>query len=338
MNNNQQNISDDVLVKHLLGEATPEEREEVQQWIAASDENHRYYQHFKLIWDESKKLDVPLNVDTNAAWGRFMHRVEQEEQKEIAAPPAPARSIPLWSPYSLMRVAAMLVLMVGAGWLIYSVTTGGGDMVTVASADKVMKHTLPDGTIVTLNKNSTLSYPGAFAANTRNVTLNGEAFFDVTPDKSKPFIIDAGNSSVKVVGTSFNVKNRNNITEVIVETGIVEVANRHNAVRLNPGQKATVTQANDAPVMEQTPDQFYNYYRTNLLVFDGTPLLKVVAVLNEAFDSYIEITNPSLRTLPVNSTIEPSKGLVDALDNIENTLKSDIHIDKSKRKIMPVVR
>ncbi|GAA4461161.1 FecR domain-containing protein [Nemorincola caseinilytica] len=334
MNNKQQNMSDDVLVKHLLGEATPEERQEVQQWIAASADNRRYYEHFKLIWDESKKLDAPLNVDTDAAWGRFMQRVEREEQQATIAPPAspgPSRTIPLWSPRSLMRVAAMLVLMVGAGWLIYSIT-GTGDQVTLASADKVMKHTLPDGTVVTLNRNSTLSYPGAFTGETRNVTLSGEAFFDVTPDKTKPFIIDAGNSSVTVVGTSFNVKTRKDITEVIVESGIVEVAKKQKAVRLNPGQKATVTSASDAPVMEQTTDDLYRYYRTNEFVCNGIALYKVVNILNEAYNVHIEIADPKLASLPIHTTLH-TNDLGQNLDVIKETFKDVLYLEQNGNSI-----
>lgn len=332
--NNKQNMSDDVLVKHLLGEATPAEREEVQQWIAANDANRRYYEHFKLIWNESKKLEPQVTVDTDEAWARFTQRVQREEQN--TSPATPVRTIPLWSPRALIRVAAMLVLMVGAGWLVYTVADNGTDQMTVASADKVLKHILPDGSVVTLNKNSSLSYAGKFEGSTRNVTLKGEAFFDVAPNKSKPFIIDAGNSSVTVVGTSFNVKNRKDITEVIVESGIVEVAKKQKAVRLMPGQKATVSAASEAPVAEQTTDALYNYYRTNEFVCDGIPIYKLVAILNEAYDVQIEITDPKLATLPINTTFH-TRNLNEILDIIGKTFKDQLHIERNgpKIKLMP---
>lgn len=314
--NNKQNMSDDVLVKHLLGEATPEEREEVQQWIAASNENRKYYQHFKLIWEESKKLEPQNVVDTDEAWARLMNRIVREEH--VTATPT-SISIPLWSPRSLIRVAAMLVLMVGAGWLIYTVTDSG-DQMTVASSDKVLKHMLPDGTTVTLNKNSSIAYAGKFEGKTRNVKLTGEAFFDVTPNKQKPFVIDAGNSSVTVVGTSFNVKNRKDITEVIVESGIVEVAKKQKAVRLMPGQKATVTEASEAPVMEQTTDVLYNYYRTGEFVCNGIPLNKLIPILNEAYNTHIELGDAKLGTLPVNTTLF-LHDMDGAIENICLTLK-----------------
>lgn len=310
-------MSDDVLVKHLLGEATTAEREEVQQWIATNAENRKYYQQFKLIWEESKKLEPQHVVDTDEAWSRLMNRVEQEEQQ--TAHDVPARSIPLWSPRSLMRVAAMLVLMVGAGWLIYTVTDNGGQM-TVASADKVLKHVLPDGTTVTLNKNSSIAYASTFEGKTRNVKLTGEAFFDVTPNKQKPFIIDAGNSSITVVGTSFNVKNRKDITEVIVESGIVEVAKKQKAVRLMPGQKATVTAESEAPVMEETTDVLYNYYRTGEFVCNGISLYKLIPILNEAYNTHIELGDAKLGTLPVNTTLF-LHDLNGAIENICQTLK-----------------
>lgn len=323
-------MSDDVLVKHLLGEATPAERQDVQQWIASSAENRKYYQHFKLIWEESKKLEPQNVVDTDEAWSRLMSRVEREEQ--YATPAQSTRTLPLWSPRSLMRVAAMLVLMVGAGWLIYTITDSG-DQMTVASADKVLKHVLPDGTSVTLNKNSSIAYAGKFEGKTRNVKLIGEAFFDVAPNKSKPFIIDAGNSSVTVVGTSFNVKNRKDITEVIVESGIVEVAKKQKAVRLLPGQKATVSADSDAPVMATTTDALYNYYRTGVFVCDGIPLYKLVAILNDAYDIQIEIADAKLATIPINTTFD-SKDLQIILDVLGKTYSDHLYVESKGGKVI----
>jgi ferric-dicitrate binding protein FerR (iron transport regulator) len=330
VSNKQQNISDDVLVKHLLGEATPAEQREVELWVAAGNENRRYYDHFKLIWEQSKQLELKSNTDTEEAWGRFMQRVETEEELTKATT---KRTIPLWSPFSLVRIAAMLVLMVGAGWLIYTVADGGNDQMTVASADGVLKHTLPDGSVVTLNKNSTLAYSAAFNGSSRNVALKGEAFFDVAPDKSKPFIIDAGNSTVTVVGTSFNVKSRKDITEVIVESGVVEVAKKQQMVRLTPGQSATVSPVSDAPIAVHTEDALYDYYRTHEFKCDGVPLYKLVATLNEAYDVQIVIADTKLANLQKGGILRMDD-LNTVLDIIEATFKDQLYIEKNGKKIV----
>jgi len=319
-----ENMSDDILVKYMLGEASEAERSDVQAWLAASAGNRKYFDDYRLIWDESKKLEGKTTISTEAAWARFANRIEQEERG--AAAKTGKKTIPLYG-LSWMRAAAAIVLLVGTGWLLYTWTGSGSGQMLAQSFDKVATYTLPDGSTVTLNKNSELSYPAHFEGNTRSVVLKGEAFFNITPNKSKPFIIDAENSSVTVVGTSFNVKSRPEMTEVIVETGIVEVAKNEKAVRLTPGQKATVTPDRDAPVTEQVTDHLYNYYRTNEFVCTGVPLYKVVATLNDAYGLHIVIESDRLKILPLTATFpEGSPEMI--VDVIAKTFTNEMVVER----------
>ncbi len=309
------NINDDVLVKYLLREATDEEQQWVQAWIAESDSNKQYYQQFKLIWDESKKLERTSTIDTHKAWERFKEKAEardiQEENK--------ARVIPFFR-QQWFRAAAVLLVLAGSVWFIHSLSGLGSGEMLAQSFDEVLVKTLPDGSVVTLNKHTTLTYPANFTGDSRRVTLVGEAFFDITPNKAKPFIIDAGKASVRVVGTSFNVKARTDLTEVIVETGIVQVANEKNTVRLLPGNKATLTDKEDKPVTENVTDELYNYYRTDEFVCNATPLSKVVATLNEAYSANIVLAEPGLNNLLLTTTFH-KESLDGILDIISQTLK-----------------
>jgi len=295
--NTYEYIDDNVLVKYLLGEADSEEQTAVKQWIAASDANEKHYRDMKLIWDESKKLEGKATVSTNDAWQRLMQRVEQDEMSEITSPSLRTTQ---FSPAMWMRAVALLLAMVGSGWLIYLLSGAGDELILAQSFDKVLITTLPDGSVVTLNKNSELSYPAHFEGAERNVILKGEAFFSITANKAQPFVIDAGNSSVTVVGTTFNVKSKNDVTEVIVESGIVEVAKKEKAVRLAPGQKVIVADSIKTLLPENVTDVLYNYYRTNEFVCDSTPLGKVVTVFNEAYNVQIKLEHNSMASLPLS--------------------------------------
>lgn len=167
---------------------------------------------------------------------------------------------------------------------------------------QVLNDTLPDASVITLNKNTSLTYPEKFKGNTRTVTLKGEAFFSVTPDKQKPFIIDVNNLQVKVVGTSFNIKATGSITEVVVETGIVQVIKDSRLIELRAGEKVVLTQEAASWIKEKASDKLYNYYRTKEFVCDNTPLWKLVDVLNEAYGSNITISNNAIRNLPITTT------------------------------------
>ncbi|HVK49878.1 MAG TPA: FecR domain-containing protein, partial [Pseudobacter sp.] len=220
MNAEFYNMSDDLLVKYLLGEASAGERREVEHWIDADPDHQRYYEQFKFIWDESQDLAAKSAVDENDAWKRFQQRVSGEQDMPVMTVVKPART--KW--YDT-RVAAAVIMLVGVAALLYYIlvpfrTT---KQVVLAATAETKAETLPDGSVITLNKNSTISYAAAFKGDKRNVKLSGEAFFQVKPDISKPFIVTINDVTITVLGTSFNVKSINGKTEVIVESGLVKV-------------------------------------------------------------------------------------------------------------------
>jgi ferric-dicitrate binding protein FerR (iron transport regulator) len=311
VNNNSQ-ISDDLLVKYLLQEASPAERLQVEEWIAADSANEKQFQQFLLIWNESKKLEQVSAVDENAAWQRFKQKIEHKPAGNTIAFPKQS--------FNWMRIAAMLILMIGGSWAAYYYLYSGR-MITLSADGAIVAQTLPDGTTVTLNRNASISYPKSFTGNTREVKLNGEAFFNVTPDKSKPFIIHANEADVRVVGTSFNVKSSASFTQVIVETGIVQVTKKQKGVTLKPKEKATVKKDIDQPLKEDNDDELYNYYRTKEFVCNGTPLSRLVEVLNEAYDAHIIIANDNIKNLPLTTTFHNND-----LDYILSTIGETFNI------------
>lgn len=322
--NREQNNIDELLVKYLLGEADAQEHLALNKWRETLPENEKYYQHFELIWKESKAVQMPGTIDENAAWTRLKERIDQSAQPQLGEP----KRVNLnWK--NLMRIAALLVLMIGGGYFIYDQQSH--KMLVVESELAVRIETLPDGSVVTLNKNARISYPKKFSGNTRSVVLNGEAFFNITPNKEKPFIIEANGVNVKVVGTSFNVKSGTTKTEVIVETGIVEVSKNNNVVRLSPKEKAIVIAANDKPTKGNSNDMLYNYYRSNEFECINIPLWRVVEVLNEAYAAQIVIANPDIKDLRFRTNLI-NQNLDDNLAIIAETL--DISVEKRGNEIL----
>ncbi|MCF0053506.1 FecR domain-containing protein [Dyadobacter sp. LJ53] len=307
---------DDLLVKALLDEASIAEQIEINQWLSDSDDNQRYFEHFEMIWNQSKQLAAQSAVDEDAAWERFRKRTQKGREETPV--------IPLYEPkksFGFLRVAALIAATLCTGWLAYVLfgQSTESEMLTVRSGSQTVIDTLPDGSIVTLNKKSSISYPAEFSGGKREVALTGEAFFEVTKDKTKPFIISVNDMTVKVLGTSFNVKDNARKTEVIVETGLVEVAKNNEFVRISPKQKATVIKASPALVKDETEDDFYKYYRTNKLVCNDTPLWRLVEILNETYDANIVIGNERLNNLPINTTFD-KKSLDSTLSLISETL------------------
>jgi transmembrane sensor len=318
LSENHNHIIDELLVKYLLEEANAAEQKQVEQWIEADPANKKYFNGFRLVWEQSKKLAAVSPVDEDAAWKRFQKRIR--ETKPVL------RSM---DRYRWLRIAALLVLFAGAGLIAYRFLNSGGPlpMHMARTTTKVLRDTLPDGSVVTLNKNSSISYPDRFKGDSRTVTLQGEAFFQVTPDKKKPFLITVNDVTIKVVGTSFNVRSEKGSTEVIVETGIVQVLKKNKMVELKPKEKIMVRPRDSVLTKTTEEDRLYNYYRTKEFICDNTPLWKLIEVLSEAYQVDIVLSRPGLRNLQLTTTFNN-----ESLDRILEIISETFNLQVVKTK------
>ena len=311
-------------MKHLLGETSPEEDLAVKRWQEEDASHHDYYRQLQQIWESSKAIAAESAVDENEAWENFQQRIAKGKENA---------TIIKKNRFSWMKVAASVVLLIGISFVTYLIVnkkTAVKEL--IAKTDQnVLIDTLSDGSVVTLNKKSSIAYPNKFNRNTREITLKGEAFFNVAPDKKKPFIITVNDVQVTVVGTSFNVKNENGKTEVIVETGIVRVTKNGKTTELGAGEKLVVADKDGAVVKEEVTDKLYNYYRSKEFVCDDTPLWKLVEVLNDAYNSNIVIAKKELSNLRINTTFN-NESLDKVLEVIHLTF--DINVIKSNGQII----
>lgn len=311
------NMNDDLLVKYLVGETDANENAAVEIWLKADEKNRNYYNGFKKIWEDSLALAAQnTSVDENAAWKRLQNRIHDNDIPVIA----PKKTSVKW-----LQIAASILLISTLGWFGYSYfeNKSAHTLIQISATNTILNDTLPDGTTVTLNKNSSLSYTNKFRGNTRPVTLKGEAFFYVSPDKTKPFIITINDVTVQVVGTSFNVKNKNGKTTVDVETGIVKVSKNKDQVELRHGEKVIIADQQPELLKSLSKGQLYNYYRNKELVCDETPLQDLVDALNDIYNVKIIIKKPSLQEKPI-TTVFKDQSLDQILEVIQETFNIEI--------------
>jgi ferric-dicitrate binding protein FerR (iron transport regulator) len=313
---------DEILVKYLLKEASEKEAQVVKSWIEQSADNKKYYEHFRLIWNESKKVELTSTIDENVAWKKFETGLREGRfQKTTHLPETIAlkpRSI-----FSRLAIAATVLLTIGIAAYFYSISG-----TIIASGDKVLVKTLPDNSVITLNKNSEISYKKSFNKTDRHLVLSGEAFFKVTPDKEKPFEIEVNNIKVTVVGTSFNINENKKGTEVIVETGVVTVQLKDKIIKLLPGQKTFISKGSHELLVQSNPNKLYSYYRTNEFVCNNTPLSELVEVLNKSYNANIKILNPETANLRLTTKFS-RENLDEILNIISETLNLNIEHEKN---------
>jgi transmembrane sensor len=180
--------------------------------------------------------------------------------------------------------------------------------VTYQTAENKETVSLPDGSQVTLNRNSLLSYDPDFGDNNRTVKLKGEAFFDVEPDATKPFIILTEKATIQVVGTSFNVNAYDSLSEVevIVQTGIVSVETKKGdqKIQLSAGQKAIYSETNEKLVSTINEDVNFLSWNTQHLVFVESDLRTVIETLKKTYHAEIVITTDIPATCIVTVTFD----------------------------------
>jgi len=299
-------------VRFLLNETDADEQQQVKQWLAADDAHLAYYNQLKKIWDESQQLASTMAVDENRAWGKFQQRIHPGLDRRTS--------------FGWVRIAAAVIVLLGIGFLTFWVFNNRVNETTVAAQQAPVNDILPDGSLVTVNKGSSISYPSKFKGKTREVALTGEAFFNVTPNKAKPFIISINDVQITVVGTSFNVKNINGSTEVVVETGIVKVTKDGKTVELKAHEKLSTGARDSMMVKEQSKDQLYKYYRTKEFVCDDTPLWKLVQVINEAYNSHVVIGNPALKDMTITTTFNN-----ESLEQVLNVISITFNIKVVKQ-------
>jgi transmembrane sensor len=312
---------DELLTKYMLGEASPQESEIIDRWITSSDANQKYFNHFKLIWESSKSLKIESHLDPDESWKDFQLLTR-------AVPPRATVMRPL---NSWIKIAALWLLVCACGiWSYYQYSKPV--MLTLQTGNHPASYTLSDNSKITLNMNSELTYPEKFRGDTREISLSkGEGFFEISPDKSKPFLVQVKDITVRVVGTAFNIKRTRLNTEVIVESGLVEVIREKSAVKLKPAEKVTINNTSGEFSRATSKDELYNYYRTNKFIANNTPLNRIAEVFNEVYHVNIIIKDKELGEKTLNTTFRNGP-LEKNLSVIRETL--NVRIDRKGNTII----
>ena len=288
---------DKLIEKYLAGQSSPEEETLIREWA----ENRLEKSNLSLSQPEQQAIRRRI-------WTRLYQNTMGQQ--------------PFIVRYGWLRVnavAASVLLVLLTGIFIWKQPAGKrseladssqreelkGTINVKNTSKKPQKITLKDGSYVVLKAQSTISYPEQFGEKTRQVYLQGEAFFDVEKDPARPFIVHTGNLVTQVLGTSFTVKSYDaaKTIEVLVTRGRVSVyeasekASRgHNGVILIPNQKITFDKASqklipslvETPSLVQTPEA-----RTGFL-FDRAPLDQVLTTLRNAYGIEFIVESPSL--------------------------------------------
>ncbi|MBO5601509.1 MAG: DUF4974 domain-containing protein [Prevotella sp.] len=181
--------------------------------------------------------------------------------------------------------------------------------------DKEYWVTLDDGTLVHLNYNSRLIYPEKFGRGDRNVILDGEAYFMVAKDRSRPFIVHIPGGSIKVYGTEFNVNTSESPSVVLIKGSISVTPTEGKEQILKPGEQATFNQQSSTFIIEPTNVEPYIAWNTGDFVFHEWPLSRIMNIMSKWYNVDVEFSDEEVANKKLN-------GIFSRYSNIEETMET----------------
>lgn len=309
-----QHAKEELILRYLNGEAAASEVGELEAWVQADPEHKALFMQMKKAWMLSGMVKgSEVNVD--AEWNTLAGKLETRSSEQV-------KVVPLRSRRMLLRIAAVVVLVVLAGAILFRTLTPGAEGYLASSSPEIIQ--LSDGSVVTLNRESSLKWD-ADKDGMRSATLSGDAYFDVARDEAKPFLISANGVEVEVLGTAFYVDAREGqqAVAVTVESGRVVVRGGTEEVILNPGEKAVFDKASSALAKTQNTDPNYNSVKTQTLTFANSGLDAVAETLNRHYHARIAVENSVLETCALTATFE-NKSLDAVLQIIASTIEIEI--------------
>lgn len=317
MTENEPHITNDLLAKYFAEELTPEEKAAVDNWVASSADNRTQLDQLRTVWLDTGAVMLEeakeYVFNENLAWEKVKAR------KQASA--ATGRRGSRW----MLRIAASVVFVLAAAYLFKTFVSDPGELEALA-ASEVKTLELADGSVITLNTGSSLSYPEAFAGEKRQVKLRGEAFFEVEHNPERPFVVKAGAATIEVLGTSFNVAmETNGDVEVAVETGKVLFSAGDRKLLLEAGQRGIYESAKKVTTLADagSASPAGSFWRTRRLVFSGHSLAEVADALEQAYGVDIQLKNNALANCSLSVTFE-NDSISNILEVIALTLELDV--------------
>ena len=284
-----------LITRYIAGELDKESFSELKRWSLESESNRKYVRNKLEVWFSSGAADTTVHFDKDKAFSLFRQRVAESQRKQ-------EKTI-RFSWKTFMRVAAVvLVLLVpfATYWQgKQAVKQTFADMVVEAPMGAHTKLYLPDGTLVWLNAGSKIVYSQGFGVDDRQLSLEGEGYFEVMRNEEVPFEINTKELNLRVLGTKFNFKNYPDDEEVTVNLMEGKVALRNGIkempeLYLTPNEKMVLNKTTGQMVKSSTKADKANVWINDELFFDEELLEDIAKKLMRSYNVKVEVAD-SLR-------------------------------------------
>lgn len=273
-----------LIARFLVNKTTKEEWDTLESWKKESQDNLNELLEMQSIWKDSVDLKGYQEYDSKSAWNIINQQLGEEESSNSTAP-TKYRILNLkWT----VGIAASISIIL---FSIFTLNSGVPEGYNHISSDGVIENfTLPDGSDIYMNKNSALDYASNFTEK-RSIILDGEAYFDVARNEALPFVIKTEEADITVLGTSFNVEEKEGMVSVYVTSGKVKVESGDEKVILTKNQM--VKCENGKITTLKSPGANYLSWKSKKLIFEETPLHLVARDLSRHYNKKLVFSGES---------------------------------------------
>lgn len=280
---------DELIAKVLTSEANSEESSFVDAWLKEDADNQVYFNQTKSLFDRSAGAVEAIQFDSEAAWLKVSAAINKET-KIIQISKGRSR-------FNVLRIAAVVVTLVGLGSVLFLMKEENNPQFAINSGEQVLRDTLPDRTLATLNKGSDLTYEFDQKKKIRKATLKGEAFFEISEDKQNQFLVYTDEVIIKDIGTAFNVRsfeNNDTISVTVKEGEVVFYTHSNKGLSLSAGETGFYLKTTKVFAKANVADDNTAAYADKEFKFRNTPMRKVVAQINAVYDVKLRLNNKQL--------------------------------------------
>jgi len=338
---------EDLIARYFCKEATPAEIRELSSWVNENPENEAVFSESRYAWMAVEEVRVVEAVNVDTEWEAFEKRVKIREKGSDKVHDEVRHGFSLFAnryslfardvkvlPMLFLRIASIIVLLALPSFFLYRYLQTPTIKEFAAGPGRA-ETLLPDGSQVTLNSGAVIKYPEKFKGKKRAVSLEGEAYFDVAHNASKPFIISTDGIRVEVKGTSFyiNTHSWSGDFELVLTSGKVDLffdqdgtirepepGEKRFPVHVEPGQKAVI-HGHQITISPNT-DANYMAWKTRKITFNNEPLNSVAATLSKVYQANVCLGNPSLAQCRLTATFDNQ-----SLESVLNVLKATLDVD-----------
>ncbi|MBC8600736.1 FecR domain-containing protein [Parabacteroides acidifaciens] len=303
-----------IIARVLSGESTSEDILSLSEWLNDNENNREEFRRLKNYWD----ADVAFKQSVTPAFSaeKLLQQIKVQDRHN--------RKRQSWRSYAPLIAAVTLLFIFSTAFLFYYTNNHVSEYYTLLTDEHKSNFTLEDGTVITLNKNSRLSYSDKYGKNKRDVKLEGEAYFEVAKNPEKPFQVEMNGASIIVLGTHFNVKadsDSDDITATLVEGSIRFEGAKQNIV-MTPNQQLTFSRSTNKVGIKHVDTDTFTSWKDGLLKYKSIPFIELIEELKNTYKVDIEIDNEELKkpTVTVSGTFSKEQSIEQILKVISRSL------------------